>query len=518
MGQTLINQETAAVKCVDPKGSLEGVDVLFVFGVGDASLYRTLSSWLKKAESRYLVFIEEQEELVLKAKELPFAKDPKVRLFFHQRGEEEIFSHLCWDFVFLRFGYAVQGEEENAESFFRQLDHTHRGIDLLASDCEDMGVKVLTNALKNLQMLPSARLGPSVEGKCAGIPAIVCGAGPSLNAALPLLATLKERALLIAGGSAVRALTAHGIAPHLQAHIDPQPPRRRFLEQDSFEVPVFYQGRFCSALLSLTQGPLFWMPDSGSYPLEGWLAAECGIFSERFDAGWTVANFCTAIAAHLGCSPIIFVGMDFSCGPDVIYASDIAGEENRNELIEIEKGALYSKRDWLMSAEWIASYARERESVEWINASSKGISLGGIPKRDLQEVAKTSLTNQRDMQGMMHALWADAAVSHVTFEKVADVRRRVKESFEKSLELCDGLLKVFEKYYPHSPLEKGEYAVLELELEQEVCHSHFLLPLWNVWKRPILRASFHPIGQHLHKLLFFKKAIEVHLPSLRSFI
>ena len=341
--------------------------------------------------------------------------------------------------------------------------------------------------------------------------------GPSLNLAAPLLARLKDRAIVIAGGSAVRALNAHGIQPHICANIDPEPPQRRFLEQDSFEAPLFYQGRVSRDLLSKVHGPLLWMADGGSYPIESWLAAECGVFSERFDGGWTVSNFATAVAAHLGCSTIIFVGMDFSCGPNEIYAANIAGDENRKELIELEKNKLYSKRDWMMSAEWMGTFARNHPNIQWINSTAGGIDLPGIERRDFTESAETLLSQQWDMQGIIQELVMGAPLAKVTSEKVEEVRRRVKESFEKCLWACDALLKVWEKYYPNSPLEKGDYAMLDVELEQEICHRHFLLPLWNVWKRPILRTSFHPLGQHIHRLLFFKKAIEMHLPHLRSY-
>jgi hypothetical protein len=519
VGQALISDLLIPnLKFIDLKSKIEDIDVLFVFGAPDGSLHRSLSTWLKKEDGRFLVFIEEQEELFLRTKDLPLKADPKVRLFYWKRGDEEIFQQIAWEFVFLRFGYVFPEPQlrQAAQDFFITLEHYHRGVDLLASDSEDMGVKVLKNAMKNLSVLPKVRLGSSLEGKCSQIPAIVCGAGPTLDLAAPLLAKMRDRALIIAGGSSVRALNAHGISPHIFANIDPHPPYRRFLEQDCFEVPFFYQSRFCYSLLERVQGPLILMSDSGSYPLEGWLSAEVGIFAERFDGGWTVANFCTSIAAHLGCNPIIFLGMDFSCGPDEIYASKIAGNENREFLVELEKDKLYSKRDWLMSAEWTVSFAKRNPSIHWINASTGGIDLPEIERRDLSEVAASILETEFDMSGIVHSLVSHAGASQVTSEKVDNVRKKVKESFEKCLEICDRLLKVWEKHYPNSPLEKGEYAILEIELEQEICHRHFLLSLWNVWKRPILRSSFHPFGAHIHRLLFFKKAIEMHLPYLRS--
>jgi len=506
------------IPLVDLKSPMEGIDVLFIFGVDEGTSYRSLSSFLKKEETRFLVFITENEEALFKAKQCAFARDPKVRICYWKRGEEAIFQELAWEFVFLRFGYAAlqPGEMEAAGYFFAHLEHYHRGVDLLASDCEDMGLKVLKNGVENLKVLPRSRLGQALEGKCKGIPAIICGAGPSLNQAIPYLNQLKEKALLIAGGSAIRALNAQGISPHFSAHLDPAPPRDRFLEQDTHETPFFYQGRFSHDLLTKVHGPLFWMAAGGSYPLEEWMAAECGLFSERFDAGWTVSNFCTAIAAHLGCSSILFVGMDLSCGPDALYASGVKGEENREALIELEPGKLYSKRDWMMSAEWTGAFAKKHSEIEWGNATEGGIDLPGIERKNLLEWEKSLPDAERDLSALVSALTVEAPLTPVSLEKVSDVKRKVRESFEKSLELCDALLKVWEKHYPHSPLEKGEYALLQSDLEQEICHAHFLLPLWNVWRRPILRTSFHPLGQHLHRLLFFKKAIETHLAYLRD--
>lgn len=516
MDQTLT--AISEVKLVDLKGKLEDFDVLCVFGVGNGALYRTLSPWLKKSDQRYLVFIEENEESFLNAKDTPLAEDPRVRLLYWKKGEEEIFQQIAWEFVFLRFGYAVleSSQAELAQHFFAQLEHYHRGVDLLASDCEDMGVKVLTNALANLQHFPRAKLGLALEGKCRGMTAIVCGAGPSLNQVVPVLATLKDKAVIIAGGSAVRALNVHGIQPHLCAYIDPEPPQSRFLAQDNFEIPFFYQGRVSHELLSKVHAPLIWMPDGGNYPLEGWLSAECGIFAEKFDGGWTVANFCAALTAHLGFSTVIFVGMDFSCGPEQIYAGNIPGEENQSALIELEKGKLYSKKDWLMSAEWMGSFTGCYPQTQWLNATSQGIDIPGVMRKSLSECA-TLLGQQWDISGITQTLVQAAPSLSVSSEKVAEVRKNVKKSFEKSAQLCDNMLKVWEKYYPHSPLEKGEYAVLDVEIEQEICYRYFLAPLWNVWKRPILRTSFHPLGQHLHRLLFFKKAIEMHLLQLRSY-
>jgi hypothetical protein len=69
-----------------------------------------------------------------------------------------------------------------------------------------------------------------------------------------------------------------------------------------------------------------------------------------------------------------------------------------------------------------------------------------------------------------------------------------------------------EKHFPHPPQEKGEYIVLEIELEDEVAYEKFLLPIWNVWKH-IIQREIEPnvpkaYGIDVHRLLFMKRVCD----------
>src|SRR5690606_30787893 len=79
------------------------------------------------------------------------------------------------------------------------------------------------NLLKNFRYLSKSFQAESLKGCFQGIPAIICGAGPSLTQALPVLSECKEKALLIAGGSTITALSKNGILPHLSLAVDPNP-------------------------------------------------------------------------------------------------------------------------------------------------------------------------------------------------------------------------------------------------------------------------------------------------------
>ena len=93
---------------------------------------------------------------------------------------------------------------------------------------------------------------------------------------------------------------------------------------------------------------------------------------------------------------------------------------------------------------------------------------------------------------------------------------RLSNSFIEALDLCNQLLKLWEKHYPHSILETGELALLESDLAQNICVQKLLLPLWEIWKWPILRQEEHIPTRTLHQHLFFKKAVEIHLSTFKS--
>lgn len=521
----LVQSSIPSVPLLDLKGDLSEIELICVYGIGDGAVYRQLRSWLQKQEQRFIVFIEDDEEHFLKMKEASWAKDPKVRLLFYQEGSEELFKEIAWEFLFLKFGFYAQVDyvEKKGEKIleiFSKVEHYHRGIDLVGSDFQDMGVAVLKNVMANQKKLGVSLLGQSLEGTCRQIPAIICGAGPSLNQQMPLLAALQDKAVLFAGGSAVTALTNQGISPHFCAHFDPDPPRSRFLAQDAAEIPHFYQSRFSSALLDLVHAPLLWMADGGNYPIEKWLKERYGISFDTFDAGWTVANFCTAAALLLGCSPIIFVGMEFSCPPDQVYAGGMQADEHQGRFVEVENAdgkRFLTKNDWMMSAEWLGALAQKHPDLRFVNATSQGLDLPHVERIALSEATTLFLQRQFDLSGVVHALLQKAQRSGVHEAGAKETVEELRASYARSDQASDALLKLWEKSYPKSPMEKGEYAAALHDLETEVAFQMVLDPLWQIWKRPILRASDHllnPLGQHLHRLLFFKRAIEANLRAI----
>jgi hypothetical protein len=86
--------------------------------------------------------------------------------------------------------------------------------------------RYLINTLRNLEPALNAPDVAALDGRFAGLPAIVCGAGPSLDetiAALQRIESLETRAVLICADTAIRPLSAAGLRRILPPPSIPRP-------------------------------------------------------------------------------------------------------------------------------------------------------------------------------------------------------------------------------------------------------------------------------------------------------
>lgn len=223
-------------------------------------------------------------------------------------------------------------EEESTDQFpiFKQLmESKHRAASLQLSDAADFGESIVRNAKINLSR--PHRLLKDLKSAFQGIPAVIVGAGPSLEENGHLL---PEGALIFAGGHALQKI---GRKPHFGALIDKHP-----LDFLNSGFPICMQPRSYPV-----EGEILMAPDS-HFPIMG----------ETFDGGWTVGNFMAAVAVSFGCNPIVCVGMDYCT------------KEGRKYAFEDTK--VETQDDWLISIEWLKNLEKKNSHLKFLNAS-KGL-------------------------------------------------------------------------------------------------------------------------------------------------
>lgn len=445
-------------------------DVYCTFGLPEGRQLAERMDWLDQSEQRYLVVLSREQPL------LP--DHPRVR--FGNLKDDESLKKIAWEFVFLEFDY------EDAEAC-SPMAYFQQGVNLVASDFGEKGLDRLHHFFKNEPALKKARLAKDLFGAFSNTPAIICGAGPSLEREAPYLRTLKDRALIFGGGSALSALSELGIVPHFAGMIDPHEPSSRYFKNQNLDVPTFFQTRAHPTLVSQMEGPLLWAPGS-----------ENDLFDkEHFDGGWNASTFLASLACHLGCNPIILVGVDLAQTKDKAYAGNLERPEE-GELIHVE-GDLYTRRDWLFAADWLHEFTEKHPEVEWINGS-EGLAIKGFEKKAIQDL---SFEMQEDLSGRVHAAIQTARVGANTLPP-----EELKASFERVSDQCISMLQLLEKIFPTPPEKSGEYALLLAEIEKEMAYEHFLKPVWAIWKhvfeREIPKDVPKAYGIELNAWLFMK--------------
>lgn len=443
---------------------------------------KQLEQWLEADLQRYAVFLEEDPTLLLS-----IPKRRQLRMF---STSEEALHQLAWEFIFLPFSY------EGESPILLRLARIQAGINYLASDYIDQGVMLFQNFKSNL--LERQHNGSLLFDRYINTPAIICGAGPSLSKNGKELKQFQNKALIFAGGAALEALRPLGVVAHFGAHVDADP-KHTF---SSTEVPIFYQLRTSYKTLKQAKGYKLLVSGNGNFPLETWAQSQLGIEAAPFDGGWTVATFCTALALRLGCNPIIFAGMDLSTTKNRHYAPGVKRECADETLIVIKnkKGEpLFSRYDWILSAEWIEKLAKVHPEKQFINATEGGLGFKGIEEKKLSEITLST--------------HPDLGLKRLTFlENGASIFAKIEESMLHCLEHIQNIMKEVETIYPSSPLENGTILLLEHQLQEELFYQKFLEPAWNVWKYVIDRRNKDgAMGLFVNKLLFYQHLLTTFL-------
>lgn len=290
----------------------------------DEDLYREALAWVN--EERRVAFVSDEERV---------SEDLRVKIYHLESPLqiEGLAKKIAWSAVLRKMTVLLAGD---GKRFKAALERCHLAADLILSEAADWHICSMKNARANRS---SYRRGMDLKGAFKGIPALIVGAGPSLEKNGHLIKQFEKKALIFAGGSALNVIDA---APHFAASIDPAAPHKQFKMHPFFETPFCYQGRMSAENFSLVHGPKLLFPDSSSDAIN-WLYDQ-----QPFDSGWTVGNFLTAIALHFGCDPIIFVGMDF-CYTDSRKYAQIEAEKPHG-LVRV--GNVLTQRDWLMAAKW----------------------------------------------------------------------------------------------------------------------------------------------------------------------
>lgn len=435
----------------------------------DEKKARQLSSWVQKDPHRFLVFVEDDPQVVI-------LETPHPRIRCISVSQKGVFENLSREYLYLPFSF------EQNHPILREFATVQAEVNYRATDFADQGLQLLKNIKSHLLQLTG--LARDLYGQFKNIPAVVCGGAPSISKV-----QIPNGALVIGCGAGVEALLKRGIKPHLAAHVDPCC-LHRFSQTD---IPLLYQLRTHEAVTNQYKGPRFLSAGPGNFPLESSLQEKWGLESS-LDGGWTVGTYGAVMAYLMGCNPIILAGMDL-CTSGSLYAPGVKTEATAKNFMPMKNRlgrSVQSRPDWVLAAEWLHHFAKTHSEVEWGTLAEEGLDIPSIPWVQSIPSSKQPISIPVVPQIRGKELWEE-----------------IEKSFQQVHKLCLQMLQEMEKIFPQLPYASGALAVLEHDMSQELAFQQVLEPIWAYWAPVIDRnQDGGEYGLYLHKLLFFQSICE----------
>lgn len=520
---------------------LEGIDVLYVYGVGLGYHYIALQEWLRGGIDRALVFFEEDLSVLKALFSLPeglaLLQDPKVHI-------ELISKEVDWDSVLetsIRRFISDQVDFTALDSYQKGRERKIKNIRLqLLRKSSLMSVavtellhyeKLMGNICANFTALPQASHVNAWEGAFLQIPAIICGAGVSLAEAAHQLRTLENRALIIAGGSAITALHHLGIRPHLCVALDPNEEEYARIKGSScFEQPFIYSSRLHKDVLSSTnvrQGYL--CADTGG-SFESWMHEELQIASDSLGVelgqeALSVTTLAVPLARYLGCEPILFCGVDLSYKnlerypPGVVPSSRVFLEDLEKERRSMEK--LIRKKNgegrfvhtlvkWVMEASCLGAYAQAHPQTQFFRSSLGGLPISSVSHLPIEEFVKIFCAKEYDLRGRLHSVIEQTRFEAVTDEKVQESFHKILTSLQACIPLVEELLfeierKHREPFFEGARPESGKMQVLEMDIMEQVAYEVCLSSILHMYRKILERR--YPSSLHIDTEKGYRQAL-----------
>lgn len=436
--------------------------VVYIYGIGLGYAYEALQSWLRQNDIFTIIFIEDNLEIIHRFLETDlatrFLHDKQVWLEYldWNKDIEPFFesitlSYCLFDFRYYSSPYNAVHYENRSNQIHSKLSFwmmIHRGVE---GEHFTHGQMFFTNFYTNILDLPEAYRADNLYGKFHGIPAIVCGAGPSLDKNLALLETLGDRALIFAGATALNAVNSHGFVPHFGVGIDPNPAQAtRLIANKAYDIPFLYRNRMSYEALKILHGDKIYVAGSSGYLITNWFEKELNIEGYAVNEGCNVVNFNLAIAREMGCNPIILVGVDLAYSEKRSYQSGVTSHPTHSlksdfttkhlseELViqnDIHGNQVYTLWKWVAESTWYSQFAKISPDLLIINATEGGIGMPGIPNKPLHEVVHYLLERRFDFLVYQHGEIQNASMpSTVSIEKIEKLIHQVEASVKKCKE------------------------------------------------------------------------------------
>lgn len=389
----------------------DGLVVFIGMGLG----YGPLLIHRERPRIAQLVIIEPREEIFLVAlKTIDLSNlllDRRVN-FLIGDVDLDVFSNLVYrnaslrDITILRHIPSFKWSEQIYSDLSNKIYEILNKFCASGSTIVEKGKNFIENIYKNLELLPKGYVVNALEGKFRDTPAIVIGAGPSLEKDLPLLKSIQNNAILISVDSALPVLLNNEITPHFVTTIDMQlmdveKVACAFEKKNPFSlVAALKCGYLMPRMLHVEK--LFWAISADASTL--WLAEFLNV-KKFLPPATSVSHLALGFALLTDANPIILIGQDL-CYPEDRGSDHAKGTVFHNkgivkgrEILTVPglKGGNVTTDRVMLTIKTQFEEIIHRAQNEIINSTSYGAEIKGAKWMSLQEVIKDYIDKKNDI-------------------------------------------------------------------------------------------------------------------------
>lgn len=255
------------------------------------------------------------------------------------------------------------------------------------------------NNVKNLCVLNNHYNFNNLHGVLPkNVPAIIVGAGPSLDKNIDCLKRAKGKACILACDTSLKPLIDHGIIPDLFVVVDPKKPMELFEREEIRHIPMIAGLNVPYKLMEYHQGEKILYFDTA---IIGRVQRE--VFGDQWNTpqyymggiptGGNVASAAFSAARLMGARTIILVGQDMALTGEKEHAAGTFQSDrtfdlsNRNlPLVEGQDGTmiptLHVLKNYLI---WFEDQIKQYPNLKVINATEGGAKVHGSRQMTLQK-------------------------------------------------------------------------------------------------------------------------------------
>lgn len=226
-----------------------------------------------------------------------------------------------------------------------------------------------------------------------GKPAIIVGAGPSLDKNVKLLKELKDEIFIFSTHTSYKVLIREGIVPHAICAIDSNQPLIEDYMEDGFTVPFFTCFHVPTELFKYAKGDVFFSKNSAD-GISTAVLNELKIDMKEPVLGGSVACSMMGMLHEAKFSTIILIGMDLAFTDNKTHASgtfysnktkfDFDFKNGREMVLGYNGGEVETSLTMKSYIDWFENYIK-LNNLDVINATEGGAFIEGAKNMTLKD-------------------------------------------------------------------------------------------------------------------------------------